>query len=89
MTASVIVSPNFASAAADVVSLEDWRAMVEQPSTPEEMLALAMQLEDEDHLEAAVEMYRAALLAFGPDAEINFLLSGELVLATSLYQHPK
>jgi len=60
---------------AGVVSLEDWRAMLEQPSTPEEMITLAMQLEDEDRLEAAVEMYRAALLAFGPNAEVNFLLA--------------
>ena len=57
------------------VSLDDWRAMQEAPSTPEEMIALAMQLEDDDYLEAAVETYRAALLAFGPDAEVNFLLA--------------
>ena len=68
-------TPEFASATADVVSLEDWRAMLDAPSTPEEMIALAIQLEDEDYLEAAIEMYRAALLSFGPDAEINFLLA--------------
>ena len=60
---------------ADVVSLDDWRAMLDAPSTPEEMIALAMQLEDDDYLEASVEMYRAALLAFGPDPEVNFLLA--------------
>ncbi len=67
--------PDFSSATADVVSLEDWRAKMQQPSSPEEMVAVAMQLEDEEHLEAAAEMYRAALLAFGPDPETNFLLA--------------
>jgi tetratricopeptide (TPR) repeat protein len=73
--AEASATPNFSSATADVVSLEDWRAMLDQPSTPDEMIALAIELEDDDRLEAAAEMYRAALLAFGPDAEIDFLLA--------------
>ncbi len=60
---------------AEVLSLEDWRLAMEEPTTPEEMVALAMKLEDEDHLASAVEMYRAALLAFGSNAEVNFLLA--------------
>lgn len=64
-----------ASQDADILSLEDWRASLEDPSTPEEMLSLAARLEDEGELAAAGEMYRATLLAFGPHAEINFLLA--------------
>ena len=72
---AVSPAPLLVGQTADVVSLDDWRAMRDAPSTPEEMIAMAMQLEDDDYLEASVEMYRAALLAFGPDAEINFLLA--------------
>lgn len=45
------------------------------PATPTEMLQLAGQLEEEGELEAAIEMYRAALAAGGPSAEICFLLA--------------
>jgi tetratricopeptide (TPR) repeat protein len=40
-----------------------------------EMVQLAGQLEDEVQLEAAAEMYRAAMAAGGPSAEICFLLA--------------
>ena len=59
----------------DILSIEQWRDALDEPSTPEEMLALAAQLEDEGHLGAATEIYRATLLAFGPNAEVNFLLA--------------
>ena len=39
------------------------------------MVQLAGQLEDEGHVEAASEMYRAAMAAGGPSAEICFLLA--------------
>jgi tetratricopeptide (TPR) repeat protein len=45
------------------------------PTTPAEIVHLAGQLEDEGHLEAAAEMYRAAMAAGGPSAEICFLLA--------------
>lgn len=45
------------------------------PATPQEMLSLAGQLEDEGHLDAAADMYRACLAAAGPDPEICFLLA--------------
>ncbi len=43
--------------------------------TPGEMIAAAEAYEDEGQLEAAVEMYRAALAAAGPVAEVNFALA--------------
>ncbi|HEV3138562.1 MAG TPA: MerR family transcriptional regulator [Pirellulales bacterium] len=50
------------------------------PATPAEMVQWAGQLEDEGQLQAAAEMYRSAMAAGGPTAEICFLL------AESLYQ---
>jgi len=44
-------------------------------ATPEAMLQAAEALEDGDQLREAAEMYRAALAAGGPDAEINFRLA--------------
>ncbi len=44
-------------------------------STPDEMLAFASELEDDERLEDAVEMYRTVLAAAGPSAEVNFLLA--------------
>ncbi|MBI3836412.1 MAG: MerR family transcriptional regulator [Planctomycetia bacterium] len=44
-------------------------------ATPAEMVQLAGQLEDEGQLQAAAEMYRAAMSAGGPRAEICFLLA--------------
>lgn len=42
---------------------------------PPALLAMAMELEDQGQLEAAVEMYRATLAAAGPTAEVNFYLA--------------
>jgi tetratricopeptide (TPR) repeat protein len=44
-------------------------------STPAEMVHLAGQLEDEGQPASAAEMYRSALAAGGPNAEICFLLA--------------
>jgi tetratricopeptide (TPR) repeat protein len=51
------------------------------PATPSEMVQLAGQLEDEGQPEAAADMYRAAMAAGGPSAEICFLLA-ELLYQT-------
>jgi tetratricopeptide (TPR) repeat protein len=69
--ASVPASVAFAS---DVLAFAD-AAGVGLPSTPADMVQLAGQLEDEGHLEAAAEMYRAAMAAGGPSAEFCFLLA--------------
>lgn len=45
------------------------------PTTPAEIVQLAGQLEDEGHVEAAGEMYRAAMAAGGSSAELCFLLA--------------
>jgi tetratricopeptide (TPR) repeat protein len=45
------------------------------PSTPEELCELAARLEEDGQLEAAAEMYRAALAAGGPQAETCFQLA--------------
>ncbi|MEX0676171.1 MAG: MerR family transcriptional regulator [Pirellulales bacterium] len=51
------------------------------PATPDELIRAAGQLEDEGDLSGAAEMYRAALAAGGPRAEICFLLA-ELLYQT-------
>ncbi len=61
------------------------------PSTPDEMVNVAAELADDGQLSVAVEMYRAALGAGGPSAEINFWLAellyrtGDLTAARERY----
>lgn len=43
--------------------------------SPDQLMARAIDLEDEGLLEAAAEMYRAVLMAGGPKADVNFLLA--------------
>ncbi len=58
----------------DILALAGHKAFC--PSVaPAEMVQMAGQLEDEGQLEAAAEMYRAAMAANGPSAEICFLLA--------------
>ncbi|MBN1393653.1 MAG: tetratricopeptide repeat protein [Pirellulales bacterium] len=45
------------------------------PVAPEQMVRLAAELEEDDQLAEAAEMYRAALAAQGPNAEICFHLA--------------
>jgi tetratricopeptide (TPR) repeat protein len=45
------------------------------PSTPEQMCSLAAELEEDGQLSAAAEMYRAAMAAGGPKAEICFMVA--------------
>ncbi|MGD9723273.1 MAG: MerR family transcriptional regulator [Pirellulales bacterium] len=58
----------------DVLAFAD---AADQPlaTSPAGMVQVAGQLEDEGHLEAAAEMYRAAMAAGGPSAENCFLLA--------------
>ncbi|MBW3597380.1 MAG: tetratricopeptide repeat protein [Planctomycetes bacterium] len=68
-------------------------AVVEQDdlATPEQLLDMAMELEDEERLDEAAEMYRAALAAGGPRADICFQLAellyrqGDLIAARERY----
>jgi tetratricopeptide (TPR) repeat protein len=53
-------------------------------ATPEQLLDLAMELEDEERLDEAAEMYRAALAAGGPRADICFQLAELLYRAGDL-----
>lgn len=59
--------------------------------TAEQLLAMAVELEEDDQPAAAIEMYRAALAASGPRAETCFLLAellyrqGELAAARERY----
>jgi tetratricopeptide (TPR) repeat protein len=61
------------------------------PLTAEQLLAMAVELEEDDQPAAAIEMYRAALAASGPRAETCFLLAellyrqGELSAARERY----
>jgi tetratricopeptide (TPR) repeat protein len=61
------------------------------PSSPDELARLACELDDAGQLEAAAEMYRAALAAGGPNAELCFLLAetlyrlGEVAAARERY----
>ncbi len=70
-TACVPASVAYAS---DILALSEQAGQM-LPTTPEEIVQLAGQLEDEGQLEAAAEMYRAAMAAGGPSAEICFLLA--------------
>ncbi|HEX7379382.1 MAG TPA: tetratricopeptide repeat protein [Pirellulales bacterium] len=61
------------------------------PMSPDELAAWAAQKDDEDQPEMAVELYRAALVAGGPNAEICFALAellyrlGDLAAARERY----
>jgi len=61
------------------------------PLAPEQMCRLAAELEEDDQLAAAAEMYRAAMAAVGPNAEICFQTAellyrlGELTAARERY----
>ena len=50
-------------------------ASVEEFSSPEEFLKLAIELEDNDELDAAIEVYRAMSLAFGPSPDTSFRIA--------------
>lgn len=62
-----------------------------QELTPVEMLETATQLEDENRLHDAALLYRTALAAYGPDAEVHFRLAellyrmGEIEAARERY----
>ena len=45
------------------------------PATLEQMVEQAMSAEDEEDLDAAIDWYRTALAAFGPNADVNFQLA--------------
>jgi Tfp pilus assembly protein PilF len=66
--------------ASGVAACYDENGVVDQDdlATPEQLLDLAMQLEDEDRLSEAVETYRAALAAGGPRADVCFQLAEAL-----------
>jgi tetratricopeptide (TPR) repeat protein len=55
--------------------LADHLAEQGECSTPEEMLRVAALHEEQGQLEAAIELYRAALAAGGPRAEVCFQLA--------------
>jgi len=60
------------AAPADVVPISAADAPEPAAATPETMCRLAAELEEEGQLAAACEMYRAAMSAAGPNAEICF-----------------
>jgi tetratricopeptide (TPR) repeat protein len=76
--------PSTSGAAATTDILAFARRPTLPASTPGEMVQLAGQLEDEGQLEAAADMYRAAMAASGPSAEICFLLAELLYQAQDL-----
>ena len=55
------------------------------PTTPDEMVNLAGEMETEGQLDDAIEMYRAALVAGGATAETNFLLAEVLYRRGDLF----
>jgi tetratricopeptide (TPR) repeat protein len=57
------------------ISLAETQRTLEQLSTPDEFLTLAMELEDLGENEQAIEVYRSLLLAFGPRADTCFQLA--------------
>jgi len=63
------------SSGRDTLSLASHLAELSEPTTPEEMVEAAITYEDDGQLEAAVDMYRAALTAGGARAEVCFHLA--------------
>ncbi len=59
----------------EIISLPSWHGEAVLAGSPEEMLSLAVELEDIGQLEAAGELYRAAMAAAGPSAEACFRLA--------------
>jgi tetratricopeptide (TPR) repeat protein len=57
------------------VSLSQHRAGDDAPATPEELCRMAAEMEEEGNLEAAADLYRAALASAGPSAEVCFQLA--------------
>ncbi len=70
---------DFDATGAPVSAVEEKEAepanSTDEPVTPEQLLDLAMTLEDEERLDEAAEMYRAALAAQGPRADVCFQLA--------------
>lgn len=60
-----------------VLSMKDASEMValDELSTPDEFIRMAIEYEDADDSEAAVEVYRAMSLAFGPSADACFRIA--------------
>ena len=58
-----------------IVSMSEISAEDSLPATPQEIVALACELEDQGQLAAAADAYRAALSLGGPDAEVSFSLA--------------
>ena len=48
---------------------------LDQLKTPEEFIRMAVEMEDDNQLESAAEVYQAMALAFGPSADISFRLA--------------
>ena len=61
-----------ASAPSDILSLAEEPLPDELANSPEQIRRLAAELEEQGHLQVAVEMYRTALVAGGPVAETCF-----------------
>lgn len=57
------------------VSMAQHRPADQPPATPEELCRAAAEMEEEGSLEAAAELYRAAMAAAGPSAEVCFQLA--------------
>ena len=62
-------------ASATIVPLDSSQQVVDQLTSPDQFLALAMELEDSGETQQAIEVYRAMLLALGPTAEICFQIA--------------
>ncbi len=67
------------------IRLEDTQVALEQLTSPDQFLALAIELEDQGENDQAVEVYRSMLLAFGPNAETCFQLA-ELLYFSHQYE---
>lgn len=63
------------SASNSILSLAEAPLPDELANSPDQIRRLAAELEEEGHLQTAVEMYRTALVAGGPVAEICFQLA--------------
>ncbi|MFT7631302.1 MAG: tetratricopeptide (TPR) repeat protein [Mariniblastus sp.] len=70
-----LISIESSPVATSSVEMESVVTSLEQLATPDEFIRLAIDFEDADDPQAAIEVYRAMSLAFGPSADASFRIA--------------
>lgn len=72
---AIAESESEASEPPPILRMAGVNEQLEQMASREELLQAAADFEDNGQLEASIQAYRTALMAFGPSAEVNFNLA--------------